>query len=71
MVYSEKQPVGFFEHLDGLKDQLARKDVFVFLDYDGTLTPIVDTPDLAVLSQEMREVVQRLARNYKVSIVSG
>ena len=71
MVYSEKQPVDFFRHLDELENQLAQKDVFVFLDYDGTLTPIVDTPDLAVLSQEMRETVQRLSKNYKVSIVSG
>jgi trehalose-phosphatase len=71
VVYSEKQPVDFFEHLDGLQSQLAQKDVFVFLDYDGTLTPIVDTPDKAVLSEGMRETVKRLAENYKVSIVSG
>lgn len=71
MVYSEKQPIDFFQHLDGLKDQLAQKDVFVFLDYDGTLTPIVATPDLAVLSQEMRETIKALSGYYKVSIVSG
>jgi len=71
VVYSEKQPVNFFQHLDGLENQLAQKDVFVFLDYDGTLTPIVDTPDLAVLSPEMRETVKRLAQNCKVSIISG
>ncbi|MCK5259488.1 MAG: trehalose-phosphatase [Candidatus Omnitrophica bacterium] len=71
MVYSEKQPVDFFAHLDELQRQLAQKDVFVFLDYDGTLTPIVDTPDMAVLSREMRETVRRLSRNHKVSIVSG
>ena len=71
MVYSEKQPVSFFEHLNGLKSQLAQKDVYLFLDYDGTLTPIVATPDLAVLSDEMREVVQKASELYKVSIVSG
>ena len=71
MVYSEKKPVDFFQHLNEFENQLAQKDVFVFLDYDGTLTPIVDTPDLAVLSQEMRDTVQRLSKNYKVSIVSG
>lgn len=71
MVHPEKQPVNFFEHLDGLKNQLAQKDVFVFLDYDGTLTPIVATPDLAVLSEDMRAVIQELSAHYKVSIVSG
>jgi len=64
-------PVSFFEHLDELNGQLTQKDVFVFLDYDGTLTPIVATPDLAVLSDEMRGVVQKLASRYTVSVVSG
>lgn len=71
MVHSEKYPIDFFEHLNELKDQLTQKDVFIFLDYDGTLTPIVATPDLAVLSDEMREIVRKLSFLYKVSIVSG
>jgi len=71
MVLSEKQPVNFFEHLDEFKGELAQKDVFVFLDYDGTLTPIVATPDLAVISEGMRQTVQTLAGLYKVAVVSG
>jgi len=71
VVYSEKQLTNFFEHLDGLKDQLAQKDVFIFLDYDGTLTPIVATPDLAILSGDVRKTVEALSVHYKVSIVSG
>jgi len=71
MVQSETKPVDLFKHLNELKDQLAQKDVFVFLDYDGTLTPIVATPDLAVLSEDMRETVKELSSHYKVSIVSG
>lgn len=63
--------MNFFEHLDELKGRLAQKDVFVFLDYDGTLTPIVATPDLAVLSDDMREAVRKLSSHYKVSVVSG
>ena len=58
MVQSETQPVDFFKHLNEFRDQLAQKDVFVFLDYDGTLTPIVATPDLAVLSDDMRKAVR-------------
>lgn len=33
----------------------------VFLDYDGTLTPIVDRPQEAVISERMREAVSALA----------
>ncbi len=43
----------------------------VFLDYDGTLTPIVARPELAVLSDDMRAAVRRLARSCPVAIVSG
>jgi alpha,alpha-trehalase len=71
MVQSKSKPVDLFKHLDEFKDQLIQKDVFVFLDYDGTLTPIVATPDLAVLSGEMRAAVRKLSDRYNVSIVSG
>jgi len=71
MVSEEKQIKDFFGHLDEIKQELSQKDVFLFLDYDGTLTPIVATPDLAVFSPEMRELVQKLCLKYKVSIVSG
>jgi trehalose 6-phosphate phosphatase len=43
----------------------------VFLDYDGTLTPIVERPEDAVISDGMRDVVQRLARRCTVCVVSG
>ena len=43
----------------------------IFLDYDGTLTPIVDRPELAVLSGSTRELVQVLAVCATVVILSG
>jgi trehalose 6-phosphate phosphatase len=42
-----------------------------FLDYDGTLTPIVDRPQDAVVSPEMKKTVERLAQKCRVCIVSG
>ncbi|MEE9144176.1 MAG: trehalose-phosphatase, partial [Candidatus Binatia bacterium] len=54
-----------------IEQRLKDKRVAVFLDYDGTLTPIVERPDLAVLSNEMRDVVRQLAGLCTVSIVSG
>ena len=49
---------------------LARR-IVVFLDYDGTLTPIVSRPDLAVLAPETWDVLRALASRTKVAIVSG
>jgi trehalose 6-phosphate phosphatase len=48
-----------------------RQRIVLFLDYDGTLSPIVSRPELAVISQEMREVVKRLSEKHTVAIVSG
>ena len=61
----------FFESLDEIKARLKGKTLVVFLDYDGTLTPIVATPDLAIISDEMRSVVKELSKKIKVAIVSG
>ena len=43
----------------------------MFLDYDGTLSPIVAHPDLAVLAPDAREAMRRLARVATVAVVSG
>ncbi len=48
-----------------------RKKAVFFLDYDGTLTPIVERPELAVISNEMRETVKGLSGKTTVAIVSG
>ncbi len=55
----------------GLPDELGKSRLAVFLDYDGTLTPIVEHPDMAVLSPESRSVLERLAAVTTVAIVSG
>lgn len=43
----------------------------LFLDFDGTLAPIVDHPSKARLESGLREVLGRLARRWPVAIVSG
>jgi trehalose 6-phosphate phosphatase len=62
-----------FKKLDTLKERLKGKYLFIFLDYDGTLTPIVKTPDRAILSSQTREVLRKLSENpsCKVAIISG
>lgn len=43
----------------------------VFLDYDGTLTPIVSHPENAWLSESMRQTLRSLAGRMPVAILSG
>uniref|UniRef100_A0A0E0K380 Trehalose 6-phosphate phosphatase n=1 Tax=Oryza punctata TaxID=4537 RepID=A0A0E0K380_ORYPU len=47
------------------------KKIAVFLDYDGTLSPIVDDPDKAVMSPVMRAAVRNVAKYFPTAIVSG
>ena len=54
------------QEIAGRSDQLA-----IFLDYDGTLTPIVSHPEKALLSDSMRQTVQTLATRASVAILSG
>jgi trehalose 6-phosphate phosphatase len=56
---------------DRLARELAGRRPAVFLDYDGTLTPIVDRPEDAVISEGMRRVVRDLATRCPVCVVSG
>ncbi|GAB2221930.1 hypothetical protein Droror1_Dr00013126 [Drosera rotundifolia] len=47
------------------------KRIVVFLDYDGTLSPIVDDPELAFMSEAMRSTLREVARNFPTAIISG
>mgnify|MGYP001362027557 CR=1 FL=1 len=59
------------EHLGEIEALMAGKTLCFFLDYDGTLTPIVDNPFEAKLTEEARSVLRALAAKYKTAIVSG
>jgi trehalose 6-phosphate phosphatase len=71
----------FHQNTRGLPSALARwpeiaarlrgRRPAVFLDYDGTLTPIVERPEDAILPADTRELVRRLAARCPVAIVSG
>jgi trehalose-phosphatase len=47
--------------------------VIIFLDYDGTLSPVASTPELALLPPKIGEVLRKLAlrNNFEVGIISG
>ncbi len=59
-----------FSKIEGL---LRNKFILLLLDYDGTLTPIIETPQKAFLSKVTKELLQKLARSpyCKLGIISG
>ena len=54
-----------------LTRQLECKWPILFLDYDGTLTPLVARPELALLNEAVRHTLVALAKRCPVAIVSG
>lgn len=54
-----------------IEQRLRNNRLVMFLDYDGTLTPIVDRPEQAKLSETMRDTIRTLARRCPVAIISG
>jgi trehalose 6-phosphate phosphatase len=63
-----------FDVWDGVVRRLkSANHILLLSDYDGTLTPIVDKPELAALPQEMRKLLRKLAksRRYTVGVISG
>lgn len=43
----------------------------LFLDYDGTLSPIVKNPDEARLPERTKNILQKLAQDFPVAVISG
>ncbi len=68
----EHDPVpSALENFDQFTERLKNKRIAICLDYDGTLTPIVDDPQKAVLSEEMRRTLLSLADSFPVAVISG
>ncbi|HSM74299.1 MAG TPA: trehalose-phosphatase [Desulfobacterales bacterium] len=58
-------------HIEQILAEADGRQPAIFLDYDGTLTPIVRRPQDADLSVKARRVVWELAREMPVAVVSG
>ncbi|XP_019178013.1 PREDICTED: probable trehalose-phosphate phosphatase 1 isoform X2 [Ipomoea nil] len=56
---------------NGIMSAAKGKQIVVFLDYDGTLSPIVSDPDKAFMSAPMRSAVHDVARHFPTAIISG
>jgi trehalose 6-phosphate phosphatase len=59
------------DRLEEIFQQGVGKTLAVFLDYDGTLTPIVLRPEDAVLDAGMRQTLRDLAQHCLVAVISG
>ena len=57
--------------LEALRRRMRGRTPAIFLDYDGTLTPIVADPAAAALPEPTRAVLNGLAAMWPVAIISG
>ena len=66
-----------FELVEVIKDKLRSSgqcrdpNVLIFLDYDGTLSPIVDNPTDAVLPSRTKQTLELLSKKFPTIIVTG
>ncbi len=60
-------------NLEALSNEIVTKgrQVVFFLDFDGTLAPIVPNPEAARMPTETKAVLVELAKHYPISIVTG
>ncbi|CAN5454355.1 trehalose-phosphatase [soil metagenome] len=59
------------DHHEEIKKNLGPRRLVLFLDYDGTLTPIVKDPSEARLSIEVRKLLEKLSQHCTLAVVSG
>ena len=69
--YFSPQGKPVFPHNKEIFNGLKKQKPIIFLDYDGTLTPIVQRPEDAVISDEMKQTLKKLASIFTVAIVTG
>lgn len=56
---------------DEFKIALGEKDLALFLDFDGTLSDIVESPGVAILRPEIKPILKGLSRSMMIAVVSG
>lgn len=61
------------DHMGAVADRFKDNALVLFLDYDGTLAPIAPTPDQALMTQGIREILMSLSQVAlcRVIIISG
>ncbi|MGA9327387.1 MAG: trehalose-phosphatase [Salegentibacter sp.] len=59
------------ENIETLQAKFDKKKPLFFLDFDGTLAPIVERHEDAGMDDRMRELVGKLASEYSIAVISG
>ncbi len=61
------------KNIERLLVELKGRKIFLFLDYDGTLAPIVNTPAKATMSRKMKGLLKKIAQTPGITsvIISG
>jgi len=54
-----------------LQKRLAGRELFLCLDFDGTLAPIVEQPEMATLPDSIRILIEALRERYPLAVISG
>lgn len=63
-----------FDHIQAISKLLqARKKIILLTDFDGTLTAICERPNLAVLSEEARQILLKIShdKSFFLGIITG
>lgn len=69
--YFEKRVPLLLTENDKIAQIIKNRKPVLFLDYDGTLTPIVNRPEDAHISEVMKEALRSCADKFTVAAVSG
>lgn len=59
------------EEFEEIFEIIGSKKPTLFLDYDGTLTPIVSNPEMAILSDRAKKIMKELSESINVGVISG
>ncbi|MEA2061416.1 MAG: trehalose-phosphatase [Thermodesulfobacteriota bacterium] len=59
------------DHIQDILHHAGDRSPALFLDYDGTLTPIVNDPDKAFLDETTRQILAKVAEKWVVAVISG
>lgn len=59
------------KYFEKIMSEAKKKKIAIFSDYDGTLSPIVDDPDRAIMSDGMRSAVRNVAKYFPTAIITG
>jgi len=62
-----------FNKWEQLQKKLKDKNIYLFLDYDGTLAPITETPEKALIPRGTKAILEKLSTLpwCRVAIISG